>query len=194
MAGRCSTTPHPLVSLNAPAALQEQQEQQQQQQQPLCYYPASGVLPWAGMARLVLPLLKLHQQPEQVYRTFRELYCRHWCRLVAPDQASGAQPALPALCRMVIDLLLVSRCCGAAPSDTDQPASACVATGPCRPMAIDLGLPVSSTASAMHRVLASCSCRWLQWWCQSCWPSSCMVLPQLLLLIHASLPSRSCWP
>lgn len=44
-------------------------------------YPLSGVVPFRGLAQYAAPLCYLHGQPAALYRLFKALYCRYFCKL-----------------------------------------------------------------------------------------------------------------
>lgn len=71
-------------------------------------YPASGVLPFQGLASFLAPVCFMYQHPAAVYKVFMAMYCRFWSRLhtlnINPAPAAG----LPVLCRTFLELLQVS--------------------------------------------------------------------------------------
>ena len=71
-------------------------------------YPPSSVLPSQGLALMAGPLCYMYQHPAAVYRLFRVMYCRHWCKLRSLSLCGLPAPGLPVLCKMFEELLQVT--------------------------------------------------------------------------------------
>ncbi|KAF8058104.1 TBC1D19 [Scenedesmus sp. PABB004] len=69
-------------------------------------YPASGVLPFQGLANYLAPLCFLGlDRPAAVYRLFSALYCRHWCRLHTLNAERAPAAGLAVLAATYLALL-----------------------------------------------------------------------------------------
>ncbi|GAX73915.1 hypothetical protein CEUSTIGMA_g1365.t1 [Chlamydomonas eustigma] len=60
---------------------------------------SNTILPVQGIAFLVAPLCYLYEHPADVYRLFRSMYARFWCKLHSMSCKVGNSPALPGLIR-----------------------------------------------------------------------------------------------
>lgn len=69
-------------------------------------FPPSGALPHRGLSLLAAPLCYFcDDDPAVVYRLFRAMYCRYWCKLYSFAAVGQPSPAMPVLARTLDSLL-----------------------------------------------------------------------------------------
>ncbi|CAD7699514.1 unnamed protein product, partial [Ostreobium quekettii] len=68
-------------------------------------YPPSGVLPFKGLVMYAAPVCYLCKDPADVYRVFKSMFCRFWCKLVTLTVEGLPRPTLPGLCNVFESLL-----------------------------------------------------------------------------------------
>jgi len=100
----CSVEPHPRPVDLAAAVATSVASSTGRQPAGTPYLPTS-IVPGRGLALLAAPLCYMYSSPDAVYRMFRAMYCRYWCKLYTLSTCSSPSPALPTLIKTFETLL-----------------------------------------------------------------------------------------